>query len=103
MKKTSHSSYETLEGDALEGILPCPWCGEFSEDKQNYLAKVTNKQGWKSITCSGCGCDPGFCVHSWEEVIRLWNSRIDFGQSAEFERGVEWYKRYIIDMITNQD
>ena len=90
----SSSTYETLEG-----ILPCPFCGEFEEEKQNFLAKVINKQGWYSIRCDGCGCNPSFVVHTWEECVRLWNSRVDFGSSNEFFRGIEAYKRHLLDMI----
>lgn len=102
MTKTSLANCEYLEGDDLEGILPCPWCGEYSVEKENYLAKVTDKQGWKSIRCGGCGCDPTFYVHSWEEVIRLWNSRVTFSDSSEFQLGMEAYKRYILDVIEDR-
>ena len=103
MTKKSSYEYITLKGDDLEGLLPCPWCGEFSEDKQNFLAKVTDKQGWKSIQCDGCGINPTFCVHTWEEVTRLWNSRVDFNDSQEFMRGVESYRRHLLDLITDMD
>lgn len=98
MGKSSYN-YESLSGDKLDGILPCPFCGNFSEEKQNFLAKVTDKQGWKSIQCSGCGCNPSFCVHSWDEAVRLWNSRIDFSETDEFFRGMETYKRFLSDLI----
>lgn len=103
MTKKSSYDYKTLEGEELAQLLPCPWCGEFTEDKQNFLAKVTDKQGWKSISCSGCGANPSFCVHSWEEVVRLWNSRVDFNDSQEYQRGVESYRRHLLDLITDME
>jgi hypothetical protein len=98
MGKSSYN-YETVPEDSLEGILPCPFCGSFHPEKQNFLAKVTDKQGWKSISCSGCGCNPSTAVHSWEAAIAQWNSRISFSDTDEFLRGVEWYKRYLMDII----
>lgn len=100
-KNSSH--YENLENDELSQFLPCPWCGEFTEEKQNFLAKVTDKHGWKSINCAGCGTNPSFCVYTWEEVVKLWNSRADFSGSNEFQRGVESYKRYLIDVINDRE
>lgn len=96
------STRTTIEGKELEKILPCPFCGEFNIDKQNYLAWVEEGEsltGWKSINCDGCGCNPNFCVRTREEAIRLWNSRVTFSEENEFQAGIEYCKRWLIDLM----
>ncbi len=94
------SDYRVLQGESLKQALPCPFCGEFDEEKQNYLHRTIDKQGWYSIGCSGCGCEPGFCVRSEEEAIKRWNSRVTFSEEMEFQAGIEYFKRYLIDLIS---
>lgn len=96
----NNSQYKTLEGNDMEGILPCPFCGEFDEEKQNYLHQTINKHGWYSIGCSGCGCEPTFCVRSLDDAIKKWNSRVTFSEELEFQAGIEYYKRYLIDLMS---
>jgi len=103
MTKKSSYDYVSLKEDDLEGILPCPFCGDYDVEKQNVLAKVTDKHGWKRIECSGCGCSPNFAVYTYEEAIRLWNSRVVFSDSDEFQRGIEYYKRYLMDLINDME
>lgn len=100
MAKSSQAAYKTIEGEALKEVLPCPFCGEFDIEKQNFLAMVTDKYGWKSIRCDGCGCDPSFCVRTEEEAIKRWNSRVNFSEEMEFQAGIEYYKRYLIDLMS---
>ena len=65
-----------------------------------YTGFIIDKQGWYSIGCSGCGCEPGFCVRSQEEAIKKWNSRVVFSEELEFQAGIEWHKRYLIDLLS---
>ena len=95
------NEYKTLEGEDLAKCLPCPFCGEFSEEKQNYLHLTVGRHGYHAIGCSGCGCEPNFCVSTEEEAIRLWNSRVVFSHEHEFQAGIEWYKRYLLDLLTS--
>lgn len=100
MAKNSYD-YKTLEGEELAQCLPCPFCGEFNEEKQNHLHRTTDKHGWVAIGCSGCGCDPSFCVRSFEEAVKHWNSRVTFSEEMEFQAGIEYHKRYIIDLLSS--
>lgn len=100
MATKSSYDYKTLKDEELAKCLPCPFCGEFDEEKANYLYRTIDKQGWYSIGCSGCGCEPGFCVRSEEEAIRLWNSRVTFSEEHEFQAGIEYHKRYLIDLLS---
>jgi hypothetical protein len=93
-------TYRTLEGEELAKCLPCPFCGEFNIDKQNYLHITDDKQGWLAVGCSGCGCQPSFCVRTEEEAIKHWNSRVTFSEEIEFQAGIEYYKRYLIDLMS---
>jgi hypothetical protein len=95
----SHYSWETIKDEELKEYLPCPFCGEFSEDKQNFLAKITDKNGYKSIRCDGCLTQPEFHVINWELAKKHWNSRVEFSESQEFQAGIEYFKRYLIDLI----
>lgn len=99
MANKSSDDYKTLKDEDLKECLPCPFCGEFNEEKQNYLHRTIDKQGWYSIGCSGCGCEPGFCVRSEEEAIKKWNSRVTFSEEMEFQAGIEYFKRYLIDFL----
>ena len=98
-KKISYD-YKTLTGEDLNKCLPCPFCGEFEEEKQNHLHRTIDKHGYYAIGCSGCGCKPKFCVRTEEEAIRLWNSRDSFSEEHEFQSGIEYYKRYLIDLMS---
>lgn len=99
MAKSQHH-WETLKGDDLQEVLPCPFCGEFTDEKQNFLARVTDRNGFKAIRCDGCLCEPNFCCTTWEEATKRWNSRITFSEEQEFQAGIEYYKRYLIDLMS---
>ena len=93
-------TWETIKDTT--GILPCPWCGEFSVEKQNFMAWViqgNEENGFKSIRCDGCGANPQLCVRDRQEAIRLWNSRVTFSEEHEFQAGIEYHKRQMIDLL----
>lgn len=93
----SKSTFKYIENP--EGILPCPFCGNFSKKKQNHLAKLTDKSGFVSIHCDGCGCNPNFCVTSFEEAIKKWNSRVDYSEDSQFLAGAEYFRRFVMDYL----
>jgi len=95
----SQYNWEPITGEELPDYLPCPWCGEFTEEKQNFLAKITDKNGYKSIRCDGCCADPQSCATTWEKAQKHWNSRVEFSESHAFQAGIEYFKRYLIDLI----
>lgn len=97
------SIYKLISPEERETILPCPFCGEYCIEKQNDLSYVEDSYGWKAIRCDGCGIQPQFCVHSYEEATRLWNSRCRLSDSNEFRDGMEFYKRYLIDRMKSDD
>lgn len=98
-RRTKDFTY--ISNEEKIGILPCPFCGEFEEEKQNHLVFITTGQGWISIHCDACGCNPDFCLKTKEEAIAKWNSRVGFSPLNEFRSGIEHYKRYLIDCMKN--
>jgi hypothetical protein len=91
--------YEQLWGDALAGILPCPWCGE-EYDEGISLEKHKNKHGWYHISCGGCGAGPSGAVYTWEEAIAFWNNRASFSSRNEYLLGVAAARRQLQDYLS---
>lgn len=61
--------------DILVKLKGCPFCGDFNEDNQAHLTKMTNKKTGKiNIRCDGCGCE-AYGHDNMESAIKEWNIR----------------------------
>lgn len=99
-------SLHPLPGSAVEGALPCPFCGGsdiYWSDCRNYVT-CPQDRGWRRIVCRTCGSGTtDYPPDSHQDCLTRWNTRILTQNTQGEARPHEQPERKCAKMKTNSD
>ena len=80
--------------------LDCPFCADKENRPMLCFHRFANFSDVHfTVSCTGCGCEPDFCVENPEQAISLWNTRANVGKNTSSVSGFELAKKEILKLI----